>query len=214
MVEPLLHLEEEILSAAICAIRQHRGLSNHQAASRMKLATPAYDLFERYPADYRHLRAFAEAVDCDLFALLLSAQIGSAELAVRCADNKAAIIAVGLVEDLLAECGGERLEAFKPAELMRAVDKARRDLTRCAQAPQGTAAPSPRLTRRQVECLSWAQDGKSSSDIGVILGLSARTIDGHVRDACSRLGVRTRIQAISRAVALGYLAPLAAGTTI
>lgn len=212
MVEPLLQLEEEILSVAICAIRHHRGLSNQQAALRMKLATTAYDLFERHPADYSHLRAFAEAVDCDLFALLLSAQIGSAELAVRCADNKAARIALGLVEDLIDERGGEGVEALKPAELLRAVDKARLDLARPAQALQNANAPLPRLTRRQVECLSWAQDGKSSFDIGVILGLSARTIDGHVRDACSRLGVRTRVQAISRAVALGYLAPLAAST--
>lgn len=206
MVEPL-SLEEEVLSAAISAIRQRRGLSRHQTARQMDLALSSYNRFERRPAQYRHLRAFAEVADCDLFALLLSARLGSSDLAIRCADNKAARIALRWVESLLAEHGGDLLEALTPSALLGALEKVR--LEPFTEAPTGKDAttPPPHLTPRQIECLSWAQDGKSSSDIGVILGLSARTIDEHVRDACARLGVRTRVQAIMRAVALGYLAP-------
>ena len=63
------------------------------------------------------------------------------------------------------------------------------------------------LTARQVECLSWVRAGKSSTDIGAILGLSARTVDEHIASACDRLGVRTRTQAVVEAVAKGLLPP-------
>ena len=70
------------------------------------------------------------------------------------------------------------------------------------------AAPErlPNLTRRQRECLAWVEQGKSSSDIGTILGLSAETVNEHVGEACRRLGVRTRIQAVVSARALGLFA--------
>lgn len=59
------------------------------------------------------------------------------------------------------------------------------------------------LRPRQLECLYWARQGKSSAVIGFILGLSARTVDEHIAHACEALGVRTRIQAVARAVILG-----------
>jgi DNA-binding CsgD family transcriptional regulator len=51
------------------------------------------------------------------------------------------------------------------------------------------------------------QAGKSSTDIGAILGISKRTVDDHLSAACRRLGVRTRVQAIAAAQALGILPP-------
>jgi hypothetical protein len=35
----------------------------------------------------------------------------------------------------------------------------------------------PALTIRQLQCLEWSRRGKSSADIGKILGLSPRTVD-------------------------------------
>lgn len=61
------------------------------------------------------------------------------------------------------------------------------------------------LTTRQIECLSWVREGKSSADIGVILGLSRHTVDEHITAACDRLGVRTRTQAVAEALARGLL---------
>jgi DNA-binding CsgD family transcriptional regulator len=61
------------------------------------------------------------------------------------------------------------------------------------------------LSKRQVECLFWAREGKSSTDIGAILGISPRTVDDHLAAACSKLGVRTRTQAVAEAIALGFL---------
>jgi len=55
------------------------------------------------------------------------------------------------------------------------------------------------LSHRQRECLAWARVGKSSRDIGEILGISATVVDEHIAKACERLKVRTRVQAILEA---------------
>lgn len=63
------------------------------------------------------------------------------------------------------------------------------------------------LSKRQIECLLWGREGKSSTDIGAIIGLSPRTVDDHFAAACEKLGVRTRVQAIAEATRLGLLPP-------
>ena len=63
------------------------------------------------------------------------------------------------------------------------------------------------LTKRQIECLCWVREGKSSTDIGAILGLSPRSVDAYLAAACARLGVRTRTQAVVVATAKGLLPP-------
>ncbi len=55
------------------------------------------------------------------------------------------------------------------------------------------------LTSRQIECLKWVREGKSSADIGDILNISQHTVIEHVAEACARLGVRTRVQAVAEA---------------
>lgn len=61
------------------------------------------------------------------------------------------------------------------------------------------------LTPRQIECLIWAEQGKSARDTGEILGISKRTVEKHLEQAYEVLGVRTRIQAVVRARELGLL---------
>jgi len=65
-----------------------------------------------------------------------------------------------------------------------------------------TASP---LTARQLECLAWISEGKSSTDIGAILDISPRTVDYHVAEICRRLGVRTRMQAVKQAVRMRWI---------
>lgn len=61
------------------------------------------------------------------------------------------------------------------------------------------------LSRRQIECLFWVQEGKSSRDIGLILDISHRSVERHVFKACAALGVKTRLQAVIRARSLGVI---------
>lgn len=56
-----------------------------------------------------------------------------------------------------------------------------------------------RLTKRQRECLTWLQQGKSNQDVGAILGISADTVKEHIEGAKKSLGVNSRIEAILRA---------------
>jgi len=61
------------------------------------------------------------------------------------------------------------------------------------------------ITDRQLQCLAWVQEGKSATDIGVILGLSGRTVEKHLIKLCGHLGVKTRVQAVVRARELGLI---------
>lgn len=62
-----------------------------------------------------------------------------------------------------------------------------------------------RLSPRQIECLRLAAAGKTSVEIAVTLGLSSRTVDQYVGEACERLRVRNRVQAVAKAMELGLL---------
>lgn len=55
------------------------------------------------------------------------------------------------------------------------------------------------LGQREVETLTWAARGKTSAEIGEILGLSKRTVDFHIERARGKLGVATRVQAVMKA---------------
>jgi DNA-binding response OmpR family regulator len=65
-------------------------------------------------------------------------------------------------------------------------------------------AQSAGLSRREVESLTWAARGKTSAEIAQIIGLSKRTVDFHLDNARSKLGVATRTEAAIKA-ASGHL---------
>ena len=61
------------------------------------------------------------------------------------------------------------------------------------------------LSPRQLECLQLAAQGLTSPEIARALGISARTVDQYMAEACVRLEVRNRVQAVAKAVALGLV---------
>lgn len=63
----------------------------------------------------------------------------------------------------------------------------------------------PKLTNRQLECLTWSAAGKGSYEIGQILGISERGVNWHINNAMKALETVTRIQAVARAVHLGLI---------
>ena len=56
------------------------------------------------------------------------------------------------------------------------------------------------LTMREGEVLSWLSKGKTNRDIAQILGLSPRTVDKHLEQIYSKLGVENRTAAAAIAV--------------
>lgn len=61
------------------------------------------------------------------------------------------------------------------------------------------------LSARERECLKWAAEGKSSWDIAHLLDITERTVVFHLHNACEKLGVATRQQAVAKAMVLGLL---------
>lgn len=66
--------------------------------------------------------------------------------------------------------------------------------------------PRPAIvTAREIEVLRWVSEGKTNDEIAEILGLSMLTVKNHIRHAMQKMQVRTRGQAVSRAISLGIL---------
>ena len=57
-----------------------------------------------------------------------------------------------------------------------------------------------KITKREVECLTWAAKGKTSFEIATILGLKQKTIDYYLSNACRKLNASNRRQAVAIAV--------------
>jgi len=63
----------------------------------------------------------------------------------------------------------------------------------------------PSLSVREAEVLRWVARGKSNAAIGDILGISAHTVDAHLRRIYLKLGVFDRISAALRALGFGLI---------
>ncbi len=61
------------------------------------------------------------------------------------------------------------------------------------------------LTARELEAMNWVAQGKSSTDIAVLMGLSERTVNFHVNNVVQKLGLATRLQAAVRCALLGLI---------
>ncbi len=72
-------------------------------------------------------------------------------------------------------------------------------------AVQPMALDALRLTRREAEVLHWVAEGRTNEEIGVILGLSPRTVSKHLEHIYDKLGVRTRTAAVRLVVEQGLL---------
>ncbi|WP_110186511.1 LuxR family transcriptional regulator [Pokkaliibacter plantistimulans] len=61
------------------------------------------------------------------------------------------------------------------------------------------------FSQREAEVLRWLHEGKSSWEIGVILGISERTVKFHVANMCRRLNVCNRMHLVSKAMHMKIL---------
>lgn len=61
------------------------------------------------------------------------------------------------------------------------------------------------LTEREMECLRWTAQGKSSWDIARILDLSERTVNFHMGNAMRKLDVSNRTHAVAKSIAEGLI---------
>jgi DNA-binding NarL/FixJ family response regulator len=116
---------------------------------------------------------------------------------------------------LQAGANGYVLKTASPREIIRAV----RDVhagnsaldasilqKMMAQVASGTKPqPIEKLTDREMEVLTLAAQGFTNKAIGVQLGISDRTVQGHLAHIFSKLQAGSRTEAVMRAVSLGWL---------
>lgn len=63
------------------------------------------------------------------------------------------------------------------------------------------------LNPREIETLTHSARGKSSAEIAEIIGVTKRTVDFHIENACRKLEAATRIEAAVKAASLGLIKP-------
>lgn len=61
------------------------------------------------------------------------------------------------------------------------------------------------LTPREIEAMKWCAEGKTSGEIGMILGVSERTMNFHISNAIKKLNVVNKTAAAIRALQLGLI---------
>jgi DNA-binding CsgD family transcriptional regulator len=70
-----------------------------------------------------------------------------------------------------------------------------------------TLGETPELSPRESEVLAWVAQGKSNASVGQILGISAHTVDAHLRRIYLKLGVFDRVSAALRGLGFGLIQP-------
>ncbi|WP_026972976.1 autoinducer binding domain-containing protein [Aliagarivorans marinus] len=75
-------------------------------------------------------------------------------------------------------------------------------LSNCLNSERGAG---PALTSREREILKWTADGKTSDEIGLILGISSRTVNFHIGQCVSKLSVANKTAATVKAALMGLL---------
>jgi len=58
------------------------------------------------------------------------------------------------------------------------------------------------LTGREVEILTWVEQGKSNNEIAQILGISHLTVKNHVQKILRKLNVQNRAQAVAKGITM------------
>lgn len=78
-------------------------------------------------------------------------------------------------------------------------------LGRFARRAREGAEVAADLTSREQQVLELLSEGHTMRQIATRLGISPRTVETHVSKVYRKLGVRTRVQAVSRAATLGLV---------
>jgi DNA-binding NarL/FixJ family response regulator len=69
--------------------------------------------------------------------------------------------------------------------------------------------PEGALTTRESEVLQYMGEGLTNREIGEFLGISTRTVEAHVHRVMLKMGTKSRVQAVLKAMHVDLAAPLA-----
>lgn len=63
------------------------------------------------------------------------------------------------------------------------------------------------LTDREIECLEWVLEGKTNWEIGILMGITPRTVQFHIANCARKFGVSNRVQTAVKALVAGIIKP-------
>ena len=118
---------------------------------------------------------------------------------------------------LQAGANGYVLKTAAPREIIRAVRDVHtgnsaldanllaKMMTQIAQDKE--TLPAEKLTKREMEVLTLVGKGFTNKAIGVQLGISDRTVQGHLAHIFNKLQAASRTEAVMHAISLGWLSP-------
>jgi DNA-binding NarL/FixJ family response regulator len=145
----------------------------------------------RIKAEHPHVRVLIlTAYDDDpyIFALL---QAGASGYILKTADSS------DLVRAVRAVYRGE--SALDPAVTQKVVQQL------AAGRPPGVQTTVESLTGREIEVLQHVAKGFTNKAIGQALGISDRTVQGHLANIYGKLGVGSRTEAVTEALKQGWI---------
>lgn len=118
---------------------------------------------------------------------------------------------------LQAGANGYVLKTASPKEIIRAVrdvhagnsalDAAIVSKVMAQMSGDTRTKPVEKLTDREMEVLALVAKGHTNKAIGVQLGISDRTVQGHLAHVFNKLQSGSRTEAVMQAVSLGWLPP-------
>jgi DNA-binding NarL/FixJ family response regulator len=89
------------------------------------------------------------------------------------------------------------------ADLVDAIRRAASGGLAFGRRPDATAIAS--LTAREREVVGLVVDGRSNDEVGAALGITTKTVEGHMGRLFERLGVQSRTELATRALREGWL---------
>ena len=78
-------------------------------------------------------------------------------------------------------------------------------LSNVLSSTDNAASDKPSLSAREFECLKWASVGKTSWEIGEILGISNRTVETYFASVRKKLNTYSTIQSVAEAIRIRLL---------
>lgn len=188
------------LSPATDPVRSVDDLKNHIFAPDVAAATEV-DLYrveallasdDRYHTEFRIVRPDREI-----------RWIRSVACVIR--DARDHLRAVGCITDVTEYRAIEAEQRRALTALTPITGLPEHDDGRHAPRTRPTTGCAGRLTDRECECLLWVSMGKTAFETAVILRISQRTVEFHLRNATSRLNAANKIHAAAIAIRLGLL---------
>lgn len=203
--------DHAVVRAGIRQFLEHAG--DIQVVAEAEDGESAKSLIDQYRPDVAVLDIqMPKASGIDVTRWVRAHQRGVGVLILSAYDDDPYVLAV-----LHAGANGYVLKTASPSEIIQAVrdvhaGKSALDpaIARKLMAQFAGQTQPPQvdpLTDRELEVLTLAAKGHTNKAIGVQLGISDRTVQGHLAKIFDKLQATSRTEAVMRAVSLGWLPP-------